>query len=55
MLPQFKVKLQMDQIYKGYTATVSVRRVVNVDIIYLTTLLTAKVIIDILNCDLSNL
>lgn len=55
MLPPFKMKLQVNQIYKGYSSTIYVRRVINAHIIYLTILMTAKVIIDILNCDLFNL
>lgn len=49
------MELQVNQIYQGYSSTIYVRGVINVHIIYLTTLFTAKVIIDILNCELFNL
>lgn len=55
MLPHLKMELQVNQIHKGDSPTIYVRRVINVHIIYLTTLLTARVIIEILSCALFNL
>lgn len=47
--------ITVNQINQRYSLTTYVGRVINVHIIYLTTLLTAKFTIDILNFDLFNL
>ena len=54
-LAHFQMKLQGNQVYKGCSLTVYARRVINTHTIYLTMLLTAKVIAAVLNRDLFNL